>query len=129
MLECSDFDDKTLSKLGEMLKSLESKRPELDAVLAQLTAENDPNGAVVSEEIENNKNADDSHGNEDGKTNGSKAAVTNLRNQDDESTQGKGNNKKNAQSKKGHQNAESTQGKGNNKKNKKSKKGKGSRKK
>ncbi|KAL8479576.1 hypothetical protein ACS0TY_026464 [Phlomoides rotata] len=84
----------TWQKIEELLKSLEARQPQLDNVLSQFAMENDPNGAAVSED---HKNSDSSRDIDD-----SKVDVTNLRNQEAESTKGKGKSKKgNKKSKKG----------------------------
>ncbi|KAL6544933.1 hypothetical protein OROMI_023795 [Orobanche minor] len=78
------------TEIEEPLKSFEARVPELDTVLSQLSMENDPNGAVGSDEIEDGKNSgrrsrDDA--------NDTKVSVSNLQNQDTESIRGgKGNN-------------------------------------
>ncbi|KAL8483074.1 hypothetical protein ACS0TY_025937 [Phlomoides rotata] len=89
LMATSDLSVETWQKIEELLKSLEARQPQLDTVLSQFAMENDPNGAAVSEEIEDHKNSDSSRDIDD-----SKVDVTNLRNQEAESTKGKGKSKK-----------------------------------
>ncbi|KAL6538714.1 hypothetical protein OROGR_012702 [Orobanche gracilis] len=97
LMSTSDFSVETQQKIEELLKRLEARVPELDTVLSQLSMENDPNGDVGSNEIEDGKNSGSSSDADD-----TKASVSNLQNQDTESIRGgKGNKKKKNKSRKG----------------------------
>ncbi|KAI3470132.1 hypothetical protein Pfo_026795 [Paulownia fortunei] len=101
LLDTSDFDFKALSEIGELLKSLEARRPQLDRLFSLFTMQNDPNRSVVSGAIDDNKISYSSCGTEDRKTEDLAAAVNNLSNQAAECSQGKGKSKKNKKSRKG----------------------------
>ncbi|KAH6770322.1 hypothetical protein C2S52_015125 [Perilla frutescens var. hirtella] len=73
----SDFDSEAVSKMREVLKSLEARKPQLDALLNQLKVQNDPNATVVFEE----KISDSNAGGDDIKTEDSTAATSNPSNQ------------------------------------------------
>ncbi|KAL3635022.1 hypothetical protein CASFOL_022076 [Castilleja foliolosa] len=56
LLAVRDVDFKRLSKIGELLSGLEAKRPQVDALLSQLTAQPEPNvECVASKETDDNK--------------------------------------------------------------------------
>ncbi|KAL3635023.1 hypothetical protein CASFOL_022077 [Castilleja foliolosa] len=56
LLAVRDVNFKGLLKIGELLSALEAKRPQLDALLSQLTAQPEPNvESVASEEKDDNK--------------------------------------------------------------------------
>lgn len=52
-IDCSDFDHKGVAEIGEVLKSFEARRPQLDMLLSKC---NDLKGSVVSKGIDAKKN-------------------------------------------------------------------------
>ncbi|XP_042028915.1 uncharacterized protein LOC121775899 [Salvia splendens] len=128
----SEFDSKAMTEIGELLKSMEARRPQLDA-LASLLLGNDESAVVGSKEKGDDKNCDSDAEDEDSKTEDSAAVEV----ESDPSNKGKGKKKQTNKPKKGNSAAEevkpdhSNKGKGKGKgKNKgKSKRGKGGKKK
>ncbi|KAL0413737.1 UNVERIFIED_CONTAM: Helicase SEN1 [Sesamum radiatum] len=102
LLVTSEFDDKALSGIRELLKNLEARRPQLETLLVPSPTQNDPNGCLVSGTMDENTI---SHGNDSTEVRKGKdvaVAVNSPKNQAAESCQGKGkSNKKNKKSKKG----------------------------
>ncbi|XP_011091752.2 uncharacterized protein LOC105172113 [Sesamum indicum] len=101
MLVTSEIDDKALSEIGELLKSLEARRPQLDTLLIPSPTQNDPNGCV-SGTMDDNTISHSNDSTEVRKRDDVAVAANNPKDQASGSRQGKGKgNKKNKKSKKG----------------------------
>ncbi|XP_057781571.1 uncharacterized protein LOC130999895 [Salvia miltiorrhiza] len=134
LLHTSEYDSKALAEIGELLKSMEARRPELEVLTSLLVGKNDDSVVADSEEKGDDKNSDSNVEDEDSETEDSAAVEA----EPNPSNKGKGKNEKKNNSKKGNSAAEEVEtnsnkkGKGKNSKNNnknKAKKGKGGKKK
>ncbi|KAL0377148.1 UNVERIFIED_CONTAM: TPR and ankyrin repeat-containing protein 1 [Sesamum calycinum] len=94
LLVTSEFDDKALSEIGELLNSLEARRPQLDTLLIPSPTQNDPNGCLVSGTMDENTISHSNDSTEVREREDVNVAVNNPKNQASESRQGKGKSKK-----------------------------------
>ncbi|KAH6833401.1 hypothetical protein C2S53_011803 [Perilla frutescens var. hirtella] len=114
LFRTSEYDSKTMTEIGKLLKSFEARRPQLDAtLLSPLVGQNDPDAVIVSEENDDEKKTDSIVGDEDGQiedcslvdgereTEDLAAAASNPSNKGVACSQGKGKNKKKNKQKKG----------------------------
>ncbi|KAK4424965.1 hypothetical protein Salat_1690100 [Sesamum alatum] len=102
LLVTSEFDVKALSEIGELLKRLEARRPQLDTPLVPSSTQNDPNGCFVSGTMDENTISHSNDSTEVRKREDVAAAVNHPKNQAAESSQGKGkSNKKNKKTRRG----------------------------
>ncbi|KAL0349347.1 UNVERIFIED_CONTAM: hypothetical protein Sangu_1162500 [Sesamum angustifolium] len=94
LLVTSEFDDKALSEIGELLNSLEARRPQLDTLLIPSPTQNDPNRCLVSGTMDENTISHSNDSTEVREREDVNVAVNNPKNQASESRQGKGKSKK-----------------------------------
>lgn len=99
----SELDSEALSKMRELLKSLEVRKPQINALLSRIMGQNDPNATVVCEEKENDDDEKVSDRNVDAEemtTEDLAAVASTASNKGAACSQGKGKNKNKNKSKK-----------------------------